>query len=302
MPFNCYWSNSSACLIEINQNENNAFIIASNDLSRAEYVERIKKLLLEFDLNPIFAIDLTGNNNLKAFCDSICSHIRASRLIIIDLSGPILPKCEKCCTEQLQFSVNVFWEYAYAAGLKRPIIVICDEKQINHVPFDVFDKNIQPYNQDSLEEELGSLIKIKIQEYPQVESKVKSNLYECYNGLVKICELYFQKIDKMNNPNFEIALSNDEVFIGVKKIERYKEICFEYLNIYFETEEGSVKRIGRSRFTIICGDLTIEVWLNNGEFPLNMFYFFKKGNRREQMKKNEIFKILENIKERISQI
>jgi len=96
MPFNCFWSNSSACLIEINQNENNAFTIASNDLSRAEYVERIKKLLLEFDFNPIFAIDLTGNNNLKAFCDSICSHIRASRLIIIDLSGLILLKCEKC--------------------------------------------------------------------------------------------------------------------------------------------------------------------------------------------------------------
>jgi len=136
----------------------------------------------------------------------------------------------------------------------------------------------------------------------RIESKVKSILFECYNGLVKICELYFQKIDKMNNPNFEISLSNDEVFIGVKKIERYKEICFEYLNIYFETEEGSVKRIGSSRFTIICGDLTIDVWLNNGEFPLNMFYFFKKGNRRERMEKNEIFKILENIKERISQI
>jgi len=106
----------------------------------------------------------------------------------------------------------------------------------------------------------------------------------------------------MKNPNFEISLSDDEVFIGGKKIERYKEICFEYLNIYFETEEGSVKRIGGSQFIIICGDLTIEVWLNNGKFPLNIFYFFKKGNRREQMQKNEILKVLENIKESISQI
>ena len=186
--------------------------------------------------------------------------------------------------------------------MKRPIIIICDEAQINHVPFDIFDKNIQPYNQISLEEELGSLIKIKIQEKPQIESNIKTVLNDCFEGLLKIFELYFQKIEKSKNPNFEISLSDDEVFVGVKKIEKNKEICFEYLNIYFETEKGGIKRIGSSQFIIICGDLTIDVWLENGKFPLNMFYFFKKGNRNERMQKNEILEALENIKESFSQI
>ncbi|MBA7523356.1 hypothetical protein ES705_15482 [subsurface metagenome] len=42
---NCYWSEAHACLIEFNQNQENVFIVASNDPSRSEYVELIKKQL-----------------------------------------------------------------------------------------------------------------------------------------------------------------------------------------------------------------------------------------------------------------
>lgn len=302
MSYNCYWSKSSACLIEINQNENNVFIIASNDLSRSEYIERIKKLLKEFNLNPIFAIDLTGNNNLQTFCNNICTHIRASRLIIIDLSGPLLQKCEKCSTEELQFSINVFWEYGYAAGLNKQIIVICEEEQISQVPFDIFDKHIQLYNTDTLEEELSNIIKIKLIEQTKIISNTKSILYKCYEGLVKVCEFYFQKLKKMNNPEMEISLFDDEVFVSVKKIEKYKDICFEYLDIFFEAKEGGVMQIGRSKFKIICGDLTIEVYLENGKFPLNSYYLFIRGNRDDRLKEMEVQKVLEDIRNKISQI
>lgn len=294
---NCYWSTAHACLQEINQNKENVFIVASNDPTRSEYVELIKKTVGLFELNPIFAIDLSKNNNRQAFCDNICSHIISSRLIIIDLSGPILPKCENCSTQYLQFSVNVFWEYGYAAGLNRPIIVICDQSQVKDLPFDIFDKHILSYSKTSLEEDLGEIIKIKLEEVQYPKSNVKVILTECYESLKKICEFYNQIGVGTKE---ERVLTDNEVFLAVKKIERNRDLCLEYLDLHFEVDNEELSVDGS--FKILLEDMDIKVWLNDGKFPANDFYILKTGEPRERMKGEEIFKVLDRIHKKILQI
>lgn len=299
---NCYWSEAHACLIEIDQNQDSVFIIASNDPGRAEYIELIKKTIRLFNLNPIFAVDLSKNNNRQAFCDNICSYIISSRLIIVDLSGPILPKCEKCSTEYLHFSINVFWEYGYAAGLKRPIIVICDESQEKELPFDIFDKQFLSYSKVSLEEDLGEIIKSKLEEDKNLESSLKTILKECYSGLRKICDLYYQIMAKSRNPKVKIDrnLTYNEVFLAVKKIERNKDKCLEYLDLYYEADSTELTVNGR--FKIVLEEMIIKVWLNDGKFPANAFYIFKEGDPQERMIREETIQVLAKIEEKISQI
>ena len=291
---NCYWSEANACLKELNQNQDDVFIIASNDPNRSEYVELIKKTVGLFKLNPVFAIDLSKNNNRQAFCGNICSYIITSRLIIIDLSGPILPKCEKCSTEYMQFSINVFWEYGYAAGLNKPIIVICDQSQIKDLPFDIFDKHILSYTRASLEEDIGEIIKIKLEEDNYHESNIKVILKECYNSLKKICDLYNQISTK------DKVLTDNEVFLAIKKIERYKDLCLQHLNLYYETDSTGLTVNGR--FEILLEEMKIEVWLKNGTFPANAFYILKPRNPRELMGREEIVQVLAKINNKILQI
>ena len=289
----CYWSEVRDCLIESNQNQDNIFIVASNDLDRSEYVELIKKTVGLFKLNPIFATDLSKNNNRQAFCDNICSYIISSRLIIIDLSGPILAKCEKCSTEYMQFSINVFWEYGYAAGLNRPIIVICDESQQKDIPFDIFDKHILYYTKASLEEDLGEIIKIKLAEDYYPDSNLKTILKECYDSLRKICDLHYQITAKI-----DVNLTYNEVFLAVKKIERNKDLCLEYLDLYYEADNEELTVGGK--FEIILEEMKIKVWLKDGKFPANAFYILKKGDPQKRMVREEIIKVLAKINEKIS--
>ena len=298
----CYWSGVHPCFIESDQNQENIFIVATNDLSRSEYVEMIKKTVRLFNLNPIFAIDLSKNNNRQTFCDNICSYIISSRLIIIDLSGPILPKCEKCSTEYLQFSINVFWEYGYAAGLNRPIIVICDESQVKDIPFDIFDKHILSYTKASLEEDLGEIIKIKLAEDNYPDSRLKAILKDCYDSLRKICDLHYQITAKFRDPKAKIDtnLTYNEVFLAVKKIERNKDLCLEYLDLYYEADNEELTVGGK--FEIILEEMKIKVWLNNGKFPANAFYIFKRGDPQKRMLREEIIQVLAKINEKISQI
>ena len=138
---NCYWSNSRSCKISLSQFEKTVFIIASNDPSRIETINRIKKSIAEFDLKPIFAAELEENNNLSAFCDNICTYIRGSSINIVDLTA-YLNECGKCNSPYEESSVNVYWEYGYAAGLDKPIILICEENQAESIPFNILDKQI----------------------------------------------------------------------------------------------------------------------------------------------------------------
>ena len=148
----CYWSNSRSCNIALNKFEGTAFIIASNDPSRIDILNIIKKTVKEFDLEPKFAIELEENNNLSAFCDSICAYIRGSRINIVDLTAPLRQRGDKNSIYE-EPSVNVYWEYGYAAGLKKTIILICEEKQADSIPFNILDKQILYYQEDNIEEE-----------------------------------------------------------------------------------------------------------------------------------------------------
>ncbi len=163
----CYWRKAGSCTTPLDKFNNIAFIIASNDPSRIDIINNIKKITKEFDLEPKLAVELEENNNLSAFCDSICAYIRGSRISIVDLSAP-LKECNDCDSKSEEPSVNVYWEYGYAAGLKRPIILICEEKQAESIPFNILDKQILYYNEDNIEEELGRLLQQKTSQ-PTVE-------------------------------------------------------------------------------------------------------------------------------------
>lgn len=181
MSYDCYWSKSSKCIIDLYQNEKDIFIIGSNAQDRREYIDIIKNVILEFNLNPIFAIDLRDNNNLLAFCNNICTHIKGSRLIIVDLSAPLKLNCDDCKTYFLEPSVNVYWEYGYAAGLGKQMIVLCDKNQLDKIPFDVIDKHLQIYTKDDLHDIVKELIDAKLSiPVPKIKqiSKSQENLIE----------------------------------------------------------------------------------------------------------------------------
>ncbi len=158
----CYWSNSRDCTKGFFEDMKDVFIIGSCDQNREEYIEEIKNIIEEVGLNPIFAEDLKENTNLDAFCDNICSHIRGSRIIINDISAPLKYICKKCETSDFVPSLNVYWEYGYAAGMGKPQIVICDQEQFDKIPFDVAGKQILKYTRATLKDILKPQIEIEL--------------------------------------------------------------------------------------------------------------------------------------------
>ena len=100
----CYWSKSRSCNKSIFEDTENIFIIGSCDTSREKYRERIENLIIKLKMNPIFAENLEENNNMDAFCDSICGHIRGSRLIINDIFAPLRQVC-KSVRKMIMFQV-----------------------------------------------------------------------------------------------------------------------------------------------------------------------------------------------------
>ena len=157
---NCPWSPNASCTIELFSDLNSAFIIGSNSPDRREYIEMIKEVIIEFNLEPIFALNLNQYNGKQAFCTNKCSQIRKSRIIVADLSGPTEIVCNNCNETMDIFSVNVFWEYGYASALEKDPILICDESQ--YVPFDVADKNAEFYNKGNLKELLRPVIQQRL--------------------------------------------------------------------------------------------------------------------------------------------
>jgi len=129
---------------------------------------------------------------------------------------------------------------------------------------------------------------------------IKSILEKCYEGLVKICDFFFQKLEKSRNPDTLISLTDDEVFLCVKKIEKNKEICYQYLDIYYEARDGVVKKFGTSTIIINFENLSIKIWLEDGRFPLNMYFLLINGDRRGE--KEKIITILDRIKNKISKL
>lgn len=208
---NCYWSDSRECKVPLFSEEENVFIIGS--CNRMEFIDQIKKILKNSGLNPIFAEDLKIHNNLDAFCDNICHFIRSSRLIINDISAPDGIICEECKKSDLIPSLNVYWEYGYAAGLGKPQIVICSEDQISKTPFDVAGKQIQKYNESNLEEILTSLIKNEL-EKPLSKYITK--------GLISFDSL--ESIDVTLDPN-DARIQILEVMVKNLTIKYYSEGC-----------------------------------------------------------------------------
>lgn len=78
--------------------------------SRIDIINKIKKTIKEFDLEPKLAVELEENNNLSAFCDNICAYIRGSSINIVDLTAP-LKECGEYDSLDEEPSVNVYWEY-----------------------------------------------------------------------------------------------------------------------------------------------------------------------------------------------
>lgn len=152
---NCPWSPNASCHIELFSDINRAFIITSNAPDRDPYREAIKEVFREFKLEPNFAYDLNEYNGKVAFCTHICGQIRKARVIIADLSGTTIKFCTECGHEE-EYSVNVFWEYGYAAALEKDPILIYDENQL--LPFEVVDKNAEEYNLGNIKEILRPLL------------------------------------------------------------------------------------------------------------------------------------------------
>ena len=91
-------------------------------------------------------------------------------MIINDISAPLIEVCSKCGTSRFVPSLNVYWEYGYAAGMGKPVIIICDETQFDKIPFDVAGKQIQPYTKETLRDILIPIIKQELEKpIPQVE-------------------------------------------------------------------------------------------------------------------------------------
>lgn len=216
MSYDCYWSNYSKCTIDLYQNEKDIFIIGSNAEDRRECIDIIKNVIEEFKLNPIFAIDLKENNNLQAFCNNICSHIRGSRLVIVDLSAPLKLRCDRCDTNFLEPSVNVYWEYGYATGLGKQVVILCEEDQLDEIPFDVIDKHLQPYTKENLYDTVKELIDAKLSiPIPKIRYKSKSQ-----EDLIKIIstrkDSYFKTLEiEINKLNSDIEpVDNRYVIMG----------------------------------------------------------------------------------------
>ncbi|KKK66470.1 hypothetical protein LCGC14_2963770 [marine sediment metagenome] len=217
---NCPWSPHASCNTEIFSDVNSAFIIGSNSPDRREYIDMIKDVIKEFNLEPRFALDLNQYNGKQAFCTNICSQIRKSRIVITDLSGPTEIVCNKCKETKELFSVNVFWEYGYAAALEKDPILICDESQ--YVPFDVADKNAEFYNKGNLKELLRPVIQQRLNvSIPLSINKEKKIILNqnTNNYQAKAQEILF----KVNNKEISISVILPEYYEFLREINEKKE-------------------------------------------------------------------------------
>ncbi len=173
----CYWSKVRSCNKDLFEDQDKVFIIGSCDSSRKEYIDIIINLVREYNLEPIFAERLDENNNLDAFCENICSNVRGSRLIINDISAPLKTYCEEHGVEDYCPSLNVYWEYGYAAGLGKRQIVICEEEQLKRLPFDVGSKHIQKYTKETLRDCLKPLLELELSK-PSIKEELSPEMLE----------------------------------------------------------------------------------------------------------------------------
>lgn len=216
----------------MNKFEDTAFIIASNDPSRIDMLNTIKKTIKEFNLEPKFAIELEENNNLTAFCDSICAYTRGSRINIVDLTAPLRQMGDENSIYE-EPSVNVYWEYGYAAGLKKPLILICEEKQADTIPFNMLDKQILYYQEDNIEEELGCLLKHKLEHpdegFQQEESKKKTTHLDIGKVTDSLKTMGKGEIINLIRQNsfqdlFELTKNVMETIIQIESLDEYYEV------------------------------------------------------------------------------
>ncbi len=243
---NCPWSPNASCNTELFSDPNSAFIIGSNSTDRREYIEMIKEVINEFNLEPNFALDLNQYNGKQAFCTHICSQIRKSRIIVADLSGSSI----KCKETNILFSANVFWEYGYAAALEKDPIIIFDESQ--SIPFDVADKNTESYNEKSLKDLLRPVIEQRLRNSIPVNQN-NSNIIsitdskeihkQMFRELLKnyLIKYYHEAINPPKDP-----ATNNTVSILVDKLNDLGDSQAKY----FKDTNGSIqhKRIIRAYF------------------------------------------------------
>lgn len=164
----CYWTKDSYCGIELHEKDDEIFIIGSCDSTRREGIDQIIDIVKnEFKMKAVFAEDLSQHNDYKAFCSNICSPIVRSALVIVDLSASttkISCSSRNQDIEHLLQSINVYWEYSYACGLGKRTLLLIDETQIDKLPFDVADTQVETYNLNNLREKLIKLINLKLRE------------------------------------------------------------------------------------------------------------------------------------------
>ncbi len=70
----------------------------------------------------------------------------------------------------------MYWEYGYAAGLGKTQIVICEEEQLEKLPFDVGSKHIQKYNMNNLKNNLKPLLDLELRKISPIEELRQENL------------------------------------------------------------------------------------------------------------------------------
>lgn len=236
---NCPWSPHASCNTKLFSDSKSAFIIGSNSPDRREYIDMIKDVLKEFKLEPNFALDLNQYNGKQAFCTNICSQIRKSRIIVADLSGPSETVCDKCKETKDIFSVNVFWEYGYAAALEKDPILICDETQL--IPFDVADKNAEFYNKENLKELLRPVIEQRLTTPIHIQNDSnpiiidsKDTHKEILRNLLKnyLIKYYYEVINPPKNPETNKKISS--------LIDKLKDLG-DSQALYFKDQNGSIK-------------------------------------------------------------
>ncbi|MFX1238562.1 MAG: hypothetical protein ACFE8P_12685, partial [Promethearchaeota archaeon] len=210
----CYWTPSATCRVALGSEPNKIFIIGSNATDRREYIEKIMNSISSLELEPRFALDLKRNNGYYAFCRNICTEIRSCRFVVADLSGSRVSKsmgckCGECQSEECevqfdyQFSTNVFWEYGYASGMKKRILLICDENQ--HPPFDVCEKDIEYYNSENLEEMLTELLNNELEANKSSETR---ELIDITQDFTRINAKFDEKLTRGGqNTDLEVRIS-----------------------------------------------------------------------------------------------
>lgn len=291
----CYWTKDSYCGVGINQNENEIFIIGSCDITRRKFINEIKDVVEnEFKMKSVFAEDLSQHNGYKAFCSNICSPIISSALVIVDLSAPYTNiSCSSCNQEieTLQQSVNVYWEYGYACGLAKRILLLIDKTQIDKLPFDVADTQIQAYAITNLRDKIRELIKIKLSEplppnrynlilppLPTTPIGPNDHRIQLLIELVKYKAVdYYREIKPEKKKEYfkliEILGTFNSIFLKYLKGGGVTQIIEDYFDMPREDLQSHLKRgervvdIPRRSTLVMAGDFCFKVQKYKLEHP-----------------------------------